>query len=285
MDRSDNSKVNTSNLGDAALLETATSPQRDWQAELKAGHTAAALGRYHHAERLDEEVLAALKVLHDVRRHLRAKRWAKAKRALTDIEAMPESVANIVDVEQVAQQLETLGATNKLLDQHNPEVALERLEYVTSPLLLAEAQTQRGTAYIFLDEAAQAKAAFAAALEHDPKHYRALTNRGNLSLEENEVDEAIAAYEAALRIHEDFANAHHNLGVAYRRKGQIDKSVRSIRRAQKAMRREDAEDAKGSLSGALSSFGGRLGTRRGRYTLYAVVAVVLFLWLRLQGTI
>ena len=144
MDRvSNNPSVDNSHAGDAAPLETS------WQSELAAGHTAAALQHYQGSEHLDEEVLAALKALHDVRCYLRAKRWAKAKRALVDVETPPRSVADKVDMAALTQQLETLQATNKLLDQHKPEAALERLEHVTSPLLSAEAETQRGTAYIF----------------------------------------------------------------------------------------------------------------------------------------
>jgi tetratricopeptide (TPR) repeat protein len=72
---------------------------------------------------------------------------------------------------------------------------------------------------------------FAAALDRDPACVSALVNLGNLALEANMLDEARARYEAALRIDERSASAHHNLGVAYRRAGRIADSVRELRRA------------------------------------------------------
>ena len=271
MDRSDTS----------ATLEPA--PASSWQTHLKAGDASAALQRYRGSETPDEGVLEALASLNEVRLYVRAKGWAKAGRALARVETPPESVRALADWTALERQLGVLEATSKLLDKKESHAALERLESVNAPLLLAEAETQRGTAHIFLNDLEEAHISFTKALEHDPRHYRALTNKGNLSLEENDVDEAIKAYEAALRLNEDFANAHHNLGVAYRRKGKIDKSVRSIRRAQKAMRREDADEAKGTLSKSLNNLNGRLGGRGLRYALYGLGALLLLWWLRSQG--
>ena len=255
--------------------------QPSWQALLETGDSAGALQRYRQdAEPPDEAVLDALRALSDVRYHVRAKGWVKAQRAVTSAPTTPN--VSEVDWTGLEEDLRRLESTSKLLDQHNPDAALERLEEVTSPLLRAEAETQRGTAFIFQNDLAKAKASFERALAHDPKHYRALTNLGNVALEENNVDDAIRAYEAALRLDEDFANAHHNLGVAYRRKGQIDRSVRSIRRAQKAQRRQDAQEARGTLSGALANF---RGGRWLRYALYGVGGALLFFWLRSQGMI
>ena len=272
MDRSDLS---------ASTLEP--TPATSWQTHLKAGDASAALQRYRNSETPDGEVLEALGALNEVRLYMRAKGWAKAQRALTRVETPPRSVAEAANWDEVKAQLSVLESTSKLLDKHEAHAALERLESVNAPLLLAEVETQRGTAHIFLNDSERARLSFTRALGHDPKHYRALTNKGNLSLEENNVDEAIQAYEAALRLNEDFANAHHNLGVAYRRKGKIDKSVRSIRRAQKAMRRQDAEEAKGTLSQSFAGLNGRLGGRGLRYALYGLGALLLLWWLRSQG--
>ena len=261
-------------------------PTHDWRTHLERGDSASALRRYQQgADPFDDAILDALKALSDARHYVRAKSWTKAQRAVARVETPPESVAEKVDWAALTEELRGLETSSKRLDKRDPDAALERLEGVTSPLLRAEALTQRGTAYIFMDDLAQAKASFEQALAHDPKHYRALTNLGNVALEENDIDAAIKAYEAALRLDEDFANAHHNLGVAYRRKGQIDRSVRSIRRAQKAMRRQDAEEAKGTLSGTIANLNGRLGGRWLRYGLYGVGAALLLWWLRSQGLV
>ena len=257
--------------------------QPSWQALLEAGDSAGALQRYRqNAEPPEGAVLDALRALSDVRYHVRAKGWVKAQRAVMSVETPPPSVSEKVDWTVLVEDLQRLESASKRLDQRNPDAALERLEEVASPLLRAEVETQRGTALIFQNDLTGAKASFERALAHDPKHYRALTNLGNVALEENNVDDAIKAYEAALRLDEDFANAHHNLGVAYRRKGQIDRSVRSIRRAQKTQRRQDAEEARGTLSGALK---GRSVRRWLRYALYGVGGALLFWWLRSQGMI
>ena len=267
-----------------ADAQTGDATPGDWRAYLAAGDAAAALRRYKDEGAPDEEVLEALRALSEVRFFARAKAWAKARRALTRVEAPSEPVAGIVDWEEVRRDVEGLETTNKLLNRRDAEAVLRGVQEVSTPLLRAEAETQRGTAHVLMGDLERAKRSFEEALSRDPKHHRALTNLGNVALEENRVDDAIAAYEAALRLDEDFANAHHNLGVAYRRKGQIDRSVRSIRRAQKAQRRQEAEEARGTLS-SLNGRIGRLNGRGLRYALYALGAALLFFWLRSQGVI
>ncbi len=280
MERSD---TQADNRADVQVKPTVS--ERSWQAFLETGDSAGALHRYQQdADPFDDAVLDALRALSDVRYHVRAKGWTKAKRAVTRLETPPRSVAEHVDWAALREDLAGLEGSSKRLDQHDPDAALARLAEVTSPLLRAEVETQRGTAHIFMNELAQAKVSFEEALAHDPKHYRAMTNLGNIALEENRVDDAITAYEAALRLDESFANAHHNLGVAYRRKGQIDRSVRSIRRAQKAQRRQDAEEARGTLS-SLNERIGRPSRRGLRYALYVLGAALLFFWLRSQGLV
>ncbi len=263
---------------------SAAAPSEDWRTYLEAGDAAAALRHYKTAQTPSEEVLEALRALSEVRFCVRAKRWAKAQRALAGVEAPPEHVAELSRWEEVKRDIGRLETANKHLDRREVEAALERLQEVSTPLLRAEAETQRGTAHILVGDSGRAKRSFEEALARDPKHYRALTNLGNVALEENRVDDAITAYEAALRLDEDFANAHHNLGVAYRRKGQIDRSVRSIRRAQKVQRRQEAEEARRTLS-SLNGRIGRLNGRSLRYTLYVLGAALLFFWLRSQGLV
>ena len=259
-------------------------PTSDWQTHLRTGDAAAALRRYKDEEAPNEEVLEALRALSEVRFFARAKAWARARRALAQVEAPPERVAEVVDWEEVRRDIEGLETTNKHLNARDAEAVLRGLQEVNTPLLSAEAETQRGTAHVLTGDLGRAKRAFEEALARDPKHHRALTNLGNVALEENRVDDAIAAYEAALRLDESFANAHHNLGVAYRRKGHIDQSVRSIRRAQKAQRRQEAEEARGTLS-SLSGRIGRLNGRSLRYALYVLGGALLFFWLRSQGLV
>jgi tetratricopeptide (TPR) repeat protein len=59
----------------------------------------------------------------------------------------------------------------------------------------------------------------------------AIVNAGNLLLEDGDIDGAIARFEAALVLDPDYPEAHHNLGVAYRRAGRRSDAVRELRRA------------------------------------------------------
>jgi len=76
-----------------------------------------------------------------------------------------------------------------------------------------------------------AVAALAAALAWDPRCVAAIVNIGNLLLEDGVVDDAVAHYEAALRIDDGYAPAHLNLGIAYKRMGRRADAVREFRRA------------------------------------------------------
>ena len=49
--------------------------------------------------------------------------------------------------------------------------------------------------------------------------------------ERGEVDKAIAAYEKATGLRPGFAEAHYNLGIAYRKKKQLDKSISALKQA------------------------------------------------------
>jgi len=76
-----------------------------------------------------------------------------------------------------------------------------------------------------------AVALLADALVLDERSVRTIVNVGNMLLEDGAVDEAIVHYEAALRLDDRYAPAHHNLGVALRRRGDRAASVRHLRRA------------------------------------------------------
>lgn len=59
----------------------------------------------------------------------------------------------------------------------------------------------------------------------------AIVNAGNLLLEEGDLAGAIARFEAAIALDPDYPEAHHNLGVAFRRAGRRSDAVRELRRA------------------------------------------------------
>lgn len=92
---------------------------------------------------------------------------------------------------------------------------------------------KRGVARVLCGRREDARADFCAALEAVPRYAPALTNIGNLLLEDGKLDEAIEQLRAAIRADDEYALAHRNLGVAYRRAGRLGDAVRELRRAQR----------------------------------------------------
>lgn len=113
----------------------------------------------------------------------------------------------------------------------------ELLERSGSPVERAFMLNKRGVARIGLDRRELAQADFAAALESVGGYAPALTNLGNLLLEDGDAKGAIAHYERAIANDREYALAHLNLGVAYKRLGRIADSVRELREAQRLEQR------------------------------------------------
>lgn len=256
---------------------TATPPPHDWQEAIAAGRPTEAIRAYLEQDGADIETEESLRALADVQRELRGKRFHRARRAL---ERAGE--ASFVDMDGLRQELDLLEKSAKELDRAEPEAALALLESTRQPLYRAEADTQRGTAYIYLNDAERARAHFDRALDADSRHYRAITNRGNLALEEGRLDEAITAYEAALAVDAEFPNALHNLGVAYRRKGEVGKSIQKIKAAQRASRQRDLDTARDTARGSLSGRRGGLPNFL-RWALWGAGAAGLYYLLTSQG--
>ena len=56
-------------------------------------------------------------------------------------------------------------------------------------------------------------------------------NRGNALQEQGKLEEAIAAYRAAIRLQPDYADAHDNLGIALEDRGKLEEAVAAFREA------------------------------------------------------
>ncbi|MBW6455579.1 MAG: tetratricopeptide repeat protein, partial [Trueperaceae bacterium] len=204
----------------------------DWQ-------TLARLGRFGLAGRTlrlaggaegGEDALDALEALAEVEVAVRAKAVARARRRFDGLERRP---LGWLDWDAVASDLERLAVAVPAVDRREPETARAALVELRSDVFTAEREVLLGTLAVLEGDDATGLAHFEVGLARDPNHVRGLTNRGNAKLEAGDVDGAIEDYERAIRVDEGFANAHHNLGVAYRRKGQIGKSVAALRRAQR----------------------------------------------------
>ncbi|HZV76241.1 MAG TPA: tetratricopeptide repeat protein [Candidatus Babeliales bacterium] len=96
---------------------------------------------------------------------------------------------------------------------------------------------KRGVARIGLEQRDLARADFQSALEAVAQYAPALTNLGNLLLEDGDLEAAVAHYQKAIAADCDYALAYLNLGVAHKRAGRLAESVKALRRAQRLERR------------------------------------------------
>lgn len=77
----------------------------------------------------------------------------------------------------------------------------------------------------------KAEDAFKRALAIDPSLPQALSNLGNIELTRRNARAAVDLYQQALKIDPDYAIARKNLSIAYKKLGQIDKSVAELKKA------------------------------------------------------
>lgn len=216
----------------------------------------------------------ALGALADVEDLVRDRSFTRAAERLRRLDER----IDLVPWSELEADLAALEASAKLLDRRELEALFPALDDLESSWFKAEVETQRGTAMIYEGRLEEAKAAFEAALAQDPDHYRAITNLGNVALEEKRTDDAIDYYQRALKVNDSFANAHHNLGVAYRRKGNLSKSVKSLKAAQRLAQKRDASEARTKLGRLTASPG---VTRYFRWLLIgAAGALLYYLFLR-----
>ncbi len=263
-------------------LQQADAPVLTWQEHLVQGDIDSAQAVAVRDPQLDPGVRHGLEDLAGLMALLRSKSFNRAKRHLDSIE---DRFAGF-DWEALTAQFDALREASGHLDERQPDEALERLQSVDLPIYQAEVRNMRGTAFIFTGDTEAARAEFEATLELDPRHYRALTNMGNAALEAGDHDAAIALYERAIALNADFPNAHHNLGVAWRKKGNISRSIRSLKAGQRAQSRFDQKEARERL-GSFGNRGGS-GTNRNKYlkwVLYAAAIGLVYWFLTSRGTI
>lgn len=114
-------------------------------------------------------------------------------------------------------------------------LAQERLADEERAFLL----NKRGVARVGLERIELARADFAAALKARPAYPPALTNLGNMLLEEGQIEAAIANYERAIAGDREYAIAYLNLGAAYKRAGRMAEAVRALRHAHRLEQRSN----------------------------------------------
>jgi tetratricopeptide (TPR) repeat protein len=105
------------------------------------------------------------------------------------------------------------------------------LDAATDPPDRAFLLNKRGVARVAMKKTEDARGDFTAAAACVAGYAPALTNLGNVLLEEGRTEDAIAQYERAAVADPNYALAHLNLGAAYKRAGRLKDAVRALRRA------------------------------------------------------
>lgn len=262
--------------------------QPDWKPFARSGEwrraqAAATLGFAPAA------LVAALSALSAFQEDVRSRRYPAARRALEAYEGGLEETAR--ESQGEAALLRTLAGPEVLRlglaalergaaerDPAGMQVCLAPAE--AHPLTRAEALNMLGVLHALRTEAGAARGRFEEALRHDPGHYRARMNLGNLALEAGDPQQAEAEYRAVLKLAPDYDGAHHNLGVALRRQGKVYESVGSIRKAQRLGVRRTQQDSREELR---EQFRASRGLRLLRVALIAAAVLIAALLLFSRG--
>jgi len=96
---------------------------------------------------------------------------------------------------------------------------------------VAAALSKRGVCRLKWGDRTEAERDLRQAVATDDRCLSAIVNLGNLMLEDGKFDEAQVHYDRALRIDETYSFAHYNLGVLYRKRGNLAASIRELRLA------------------------------------------------------
>jgi FkbM family methyltransferase len=117
----------------------------------------------------------------------------------------------------------------------------------------ANANLNHGLALYSQGLFSEAQAAFQQALAIKPDFAEAHNNLGLTRAAQGSLDEAVAAYRRAIALKPDFAEAHHNLGLALRQLGQLEPGLASCREAARLM--PELPQVQNSLGSALQELG------------------------------
>ena len=251
----------------------------DWEGYLRAREYRRALA----AARLGEAegaVTRALEDLLEIQDAVRARRLSLARRSFLRYgEALEESThpaafAATIDAGRLEAALSALEAADRqrLTDAASLEACLAPA--LAEPLTRAEALNALGVLHALQDNPAQAGSLFGQAIAHDPGHYRALTNLGNMALERGDAHAAEQIYRQAMALNADYAGAHHNLGVALRKQKRLQESVRAIKAGQRLSVRQSRRDQDDELRSSPRTLK-TIQTVRTVMIVLAILAVVL----------
>jgi tetratricopeptide (TPR) repeat protein len=264
--------MNDPEIGNAnELSNAATNPKLDWRDSLARNAFEEALGRQRALgliNQSDPDVIFSLEQILACQTAIRSGNYPEARAAVRD------------GWDTLSPTFKDTAAAINLIS--STKVAdLERAVELAHPLGLADAHNSLGKLTVGSDLVAS-EAHFKLALLADPKHYRALTNLGNIELERGEVKQAIERYREAIRLAPEYATAHNNLAAALRRDGRLSESVTAFKRSQRLAVKQVSAAARASTKATggprslLKSFENPVV----RYVALAAIAFVIYRFIR-----
>ena len=97
--------------------------------------------------------------------------------------------------------------------------------------LSAEGRFRRGTRYLSKGRFKKAEVEYRKAILIDPNHYFAHCNLGVALKKKGDLDGAITSYKRAISIDPNHSSAHYNLGAVLAEKGDLDGSITSLKQS------------------------------------------------------
>ncbi len=122
-----------------------------------------------------------------------------------------------------------------------------------TPTLSANEHIDRGVEYLDQDQLDQASAEFQAAIQLDPENANAHYDLGVVHYKQDEIEEAMAAFQQALQLDPDHGPAHNNLGLVYEKLGEMEAAAAEYEAAIQA--NPDDDTAHYNLAGIYYSQG------------------------------
>ena len=219
----------------------------DWQGDLERREFEKSLGKLRALAvvgRAEPEAENAVTRVVDALEAIRAKNYAGALK--TSLEGWDKLGLEVGGVRPAIEALQAADA-NWRNAQTSMRASLESAKDCW--LTRSEAENNLGVLEALGGSTDAARAHFQAALSADARHYRALTNLGNLELEAGNLEQAEILYKQVIAIQPEYSVVYNNLAAAMRKRGKRHESVEYLKKSQRLHMRELRGQTKGTAVG------------------------------------
>jgi tetratricopeptide (TPR) repeat protein len=256
-------------------MTEATEPTLDWQEDVRNHDFERALGKLKalavvgrpqaNAESVVTRVVDALDAL-------RAKNYDGASK--TSLEGWEGLGLEVVGVPRAIEALREADG-NYRSGEAKVRDALEIARGCW--LTRGEAENGIGVLEALVGNSDVARTHFQAALSADPRHYRAITNLGNLELEAGNLERAEELYKQVVQLNPDYSVVYNNLAAVMRKRGKRHDAVEYLKKSQRLYMRELRGQTKGTSVGKVQNpLTNWLANPAARWGLFIVAAFLIW---------